>query len=129
MSNFIKKIKNKNIYWAVVAFLLFSPVTTVMAGISGTGVCPPNKLCNPIKYTTISQFLAAMLDALSIIMLPFIILVLVYAGFLFVSAQGNEEKIKKARSIFFWTIIGALIILGASVLVGAIGGTINQIRV
>src|SRR3989344_198513 len=85
-------------------------------------------LQNPLKYGNIYQFLAEVLDVLVQIAFPIIVLFLVYAGFLFVSAQGSEDKINKAKLIFLWTIVGALIILGASVLSRAIEGTINEIR-
>jgi hypothetical protein len=42
-----------------------------------------------------------------------LVLALVYTGFLFASAQGNEEKIKTARHALFWVVIGGLILLGA----------------
>lgn len=41
------------------------------------------------------------------------VIFIIWSGFLFVSARGNEEQIKKARTTFFWTIIGTVILLGA----------------
>ena len=41
------------------------------------------------------------------------VIFIIWSGFLFVTARGNEEQIKKARATFFWTIIGAFILLGA----------------
>ena len=57
--------------------------------------------------------LAAILEA--VVRLGGIILVIaiVYVGFKFVVAQGNEEKIKEARGALVWTVIGGLILLGA----------------
>ena len=53
---------------------------------------------------------------------------LVYSGFLFVSAQGNPEKLATARKAIMWTIIGAVVVLGASVLASAIEGTVDNIK-
>jgi TRAP-type C4-dicarboxylate transport system permease small subunit len=83
---------------------------------------------NPLKFDSISGFLQALLDALIVIAFPILVLFLVYAGFLFVSAQGNEQKLSDAKRIFLWTIIGALIVLGASALSRAIQGTVNSLR-
>lgn len=43
----------------------------------------------------------------------FVVLALIYSGYLFVSAQGEEGKITKAKGAFFWGVIGGLVILGS----------------
>lgn len=83
---------------------------------------------NPLGYNTIDSFLRAVLNAVVTIAFPIIVLFLVYAGFLFVSAQGDQEKLKTAKKIFLWTIVGALLILGAEALSIAIEGTIEEIK-
>lgn len=119
-------VRMKNIFWLILAFTLFLPISTVFSQGQFTG--PSGELKNPIKYDTIKDFLTAMLDALIIIAFPFIVLAVVYAGFLFVSARGNEEKLKTAKRVFVWVIVGSLIILGAKVLSEAIKGTVDKIR-
>lgn len=54
-------------------------------------------------------------------------LAIVYSGFLFVTAQGNPEKLSQARSAFTWAVIGGLIILGAWAIAQAIEATMDQI--
>jgi hypothetical protein len=58
---------------------------------------------------------------------PVITVFIVYAGFLFVSARGNTETIKKAKENFMYVILGAALILGAWVLATLIGGTVSQL--
>ena len=41
------------------------------------------------------------------------VIMIIYAGFLFVSAGGSEEKVRKAKHTLYWAIIGAVILLGA----------------
>lgn len=121
--------KLKNIFWTVFVFLLLLPVNVVFAKISGSGSSGgSNKLENPLQFDTISQFLDAMLGAVVTIAGPIVVLMLVYSGFLFVKAQGNPEKLTDAKKAIMWTIIGAVIVLGAFVLSGAIEGTVNQIK-
>ena len=120
--------KFKNIYWFVTAFLLLLPVSVIFAKVSGGGSSGSNKLENPLQFETISEFLKAMLGALEIIATPIVVLMLVYSGFLFVSAQGNPEKLVTARKAIMWTIIGAVVVLGASVLASAIEGTVDNIK-
>ena len=121
--------KFKNIYWFVTAFLLLLPVSVIFAKVSGGGSSGSNKLENPLQsINPISEFLNAMLGALVIIATPIVVLMLVYSGFLFVSAQGNPEKLATAKKAIMWTIIGAVVVLGASVLASAIEGTVDNIK-
>ncbi len=83
---------------------------------------------NPIQYDTIEDFLIAVLNAVVLILFPIIVLMLVYCGFAFIAARGNETKIKEARRIFFWTLIGGLIVLGAKALALAIAATVSEIQ-
>lgn len=85
------------------------------------------QLQNPLGNTTITQFFNNLLDVVIMIAFPIAVLFMVYAGFLFVTAQGNQEKLSLAKKIFFWTAVGALIILGAKVLLEAIQGTVSQL--
>lgn len=82
---------------------------------------------NPLGYETIEELLTNILGAVVTIAFPFIVLFLVYAGFLFVSAQGNEEKLGTAKKVFLWTVVGGLLVLGAEALSIAIEGTIKEI--
>lgn len=55
------------------------------------------------------------------------VLSIIYAGFLMVTAQGNEKQLADAKRAFVYAAIGSLILLGAWAISLAIQGTINQI--
>lgn len=57
-----------------------------------------------------------------------VVLMLMYAGFLFVTAQGNQAQITKARDSLLYGSIGAGILLGAEILAYAIQNTVNQLK-
>jgi hypothetical protein len=61
------------------------------------------------------------------VLAPIIVLMIIYAGFLFVTAQGDPQKLSKAKKAFLWAIIGAVIILGARLLAAAIAQTISSL--
>ncbi|HYF29211.1 MAG TPA: pilin [Candidatus Paceibacterota bacterium] len=94
----------------------------------GTPAGPTGGLTNPIKFDSLEQLLEAVLAAIVRIGTIVLTLALVYVGFLFVVAQGNEEKIRNARSALLWTVIGGLILLGASALGQVIKATVNSIQ-
>ncbi len=86
-----------------------------------------NSLQNPLSVSSIQDLIAALLKAIVEISLPILTLFIVYSGFLFVTAQGKEAQITKARDNFVYVIIGAILILGAWELANIIGGTVSQI--
>lgn len=55
------------------------------------------------------------------------VLFIIWSGFLFVKAQGNQDALKKAKSTLYTTIIGTAILLGASVIAKIILNTLSQI--
>jgi hypothetical protein len=82
---------------------------------------------NPLKVDTISGAIALFMNAVLRIALPFIIVFFIWSGVSFVLARGNPEKIKTAKNMFWYTIIGTLLILGAWAITNAIIGTVNSI--
>ncbi len=89
---------------------------------------PGSGIQNPLKFSTFSAFLTELLNVIIIIAVPIVVLAVIYTGFLFVTAQGNEEKLKKAKHAIVWTLIGALLVLGAQVVATAIKGTVDEFR-
>lgn len=87
------------------------------------------QLQNPLnpQFSSIPNFIAGFLKVLVMIALPIISLFIVIAGFQFVLAQGNEEKLGKAKRNMVFVILGSILILGAWVIATLIGGTVNQL--
>ncbi len=86
------------------------------------------KLDNPIKFDSLGQLVTAIIDIIIQIAVPLAALFLIYSGYLFVSARGSDDDLKKAKSIFLWTLVGIAVLLGAKLLSGVIEGTIEQIK-
>lgn len=86
-------------------------------------------LSNPIKgVNTITEFLNLVLNNLVIpIGSIVIVLMIIYTGFRFVMARGNPDDIEDARRMLLYVLIGAAILLGATVISSLIGGTLCQI--
>lgn len=93
-------------------------------GSSGTGVA----LINPLQSgASVESFLQNILDFVIRIGSVVVILMMVFVGFKFVTAQGNDTKITEAKTMLLWTIIGALILLGAKVLASGIQMTVQAL--
>ena len=85
-----------------------------------SGDCTPNGDC-------LRSFLMSILDFLIQIGGIAVILMLVYVGYLFVIAQGNETKITDAKNALLWTVIGALILLGSKAISLGIEQTVKAL--
>ncbi len=85
-------------------------------------------LTNPLNnINSLQDLLKAILGAVVELGSIVLVMALVYTGFLFVVAQGNEEKIRSARSALMWTVIGGLILLGAKAIELVIENTVGKL--
>jgi hypothetical protein len=84
------------------------------------------KIVNPVgKVSDFPQFLDMLLTIFQLIMTPILVVALVWSGFLFVTARGDESQIASAKRIFLWTLVGAAIIIGARVIYNIAEGTVQ----
>lgn len=81
---------------------------------------PARQFCNPIQSRDFTELIGRLAGLLARIGVVVVAVVLVYAGFLFVSAQGNEEKLALAKRAFFWAVVGAALVLGAFIIASAL---------
>ena len=85
-------------------------------------------LVDPLKSTTdLNGFIKNILDGVVLILTPVLVIMVVYSGYLFVSAQGKTEKLTEAKKALMYTLVGAAIVLGAVGLQRIIGNTVNAI--
>ena len=111
-------------------FLLFflTPRFLFAAGNTRTGATGA-ELQNPIFTSSITELVAKLLSVVVTILLPIAVLFLVWAGFKFVTAGGNQEKVKDARNMFLWTVLGIVLILGAKLLGDILNNTLSSITI
>lgn len=92
-----------------------------------------NTIQNPFapngQEFNILGFFARLFGNLVKIALPILVLFIIYSGFKFVEARGNEKKLADAKQNFLYVIIGGALILGAWVIATAIRGTVDEISV
>jgi len=100
-----------------------NPATT--CGTNGQS-CLTNPLDSSIS--TIPAFFGAIIDIVLVFAIPFVVFFIIYAGFLYVTARGNAETIKKAHNALLYALIGGLLILGSRTLLTIITNTVNQLK-
>ena len=110
-------MKAKVLLCILVAVFLFTPPVSVFALNLGGGltkdVAGQAGYARSTNETTFAETLGVVVKgALSLVGVIFLIL-MVYAGFLWMTAHGGEEQIEKAQEIIRSSIIGLIITLGA----------------
>ncbi|MDE2031287.1 MAG: hypothetical protein KGI58_03470 [Patescibacteria group bacterium] len=106
------------------------PDTTAGGGSNTNGININTGITNPLgnSFTDIPSFIKAILKFVLIIGVPIVTLAIIYSGFLFVTAQGNSEKLGVAKKTLLYTLIGAALLLGSLVITDSIQGTITEIK-
>ncbi|MCX6753075.1 MAG: hypothetical protein NTW62_01850 [Candidatus Nomurabacteria bacterium] len=117
----INNLFQRNIYKISLAtYVLLYP--TISFAVTYT--CNPGEICNPISASTLNEFIKAILEGAIKIGIPIIALAIIYSGFLFVKAQGNEKELETAKKAILYTLIGAALLLGAWALAQLVSETV-----
>jgi len=76
---------------------------------------------NPFGETKdIGTLVSKIIDFLIYLAIPVSTILILYAGFLYLTSAGNEEKIKTAQKALIWALVGFAIVLIASSIPGII---------
>jgi chitodextrinase len=86
----------------------------------------PGEVASPLIQNDIVCFLLGVLNAVARVLSPVVVLMVVYTGFLFATAQGNEAKIMAAKSALAWTIVGVVVVLGSIALTMGIKAIVSR---
>ena len=136
MSNLVNTTSNWTWSCNLASYTAVTCAQTVTQGTStqtpSTSNPATNFLANPLSSSlnTFPKILAAVMNNIVLpIMIPFISIMLIYCGFLFVVARknGSTDGYANAKKTLMYTIIGAALVLGATVVSSALQGTLNDI--
>ena len=82
---------------------------------------------NPLKATSIEALLSDILKLVSRLGAIVAVLYFIYGGFLYVTAQGVEDKISKAHATFKWAAVGTAVLLSAEIIARIIETTVKSV--
>lgn len=111
--NTLKKI---SIYLLVLSFFIVPNLLLAQEQTTpNTGTPVKFEIENPFKGgDTLMELIVALLNN---VVMPIaavaVVIWIIYAGFTFLTAQGKEAEIRKAKDRLLWSLIGAGILLGA----------------
>ena len=96
-------------------FVSAQKVQTTPSGPTGTPVA--FTIPNPIAKSGANDLMGLITALLNNVVMPVaavgVVIWIVYAGFTFITAQGKEAEITKAKDRLLWALVGAGILLGA----------------
>ena len=84
-------------------------------------------LCNPLKTDSFISLMENVSQLAVQIGIPIAALFIIYSGLKLVTAKGNEENIKKAKTGLTWAIIGSGILIGAWTIMKILQSTVESL--
>lgn len=109
----------------LIIFSLMAPIVVVRAAVTiNTGITNPLGTTGP---QNIPDFIERLIKIVLTVGVPVLVLAFIYAGFLYVKAQGNSGELEVAHRTLLYTVIGGALLLGAYVIAQAIGSTVADI--
>lgn len=118
----MKKYLSKLIIFLLLTFFLAPLLVNAQVVCPGTP-CPPGKVCieNPLCANTLWELLDTIIVFIIYLAGPIAAIMIIIAGYFFVTAAGDPNKITTAKQIILYTLIGLLIILCATGLIKLFG--------
>lgn len=108
--------KRKFFIFLTALFFIFLSANFATAGWGdpGNGWGDPgsdNAITNFIKSSNVVQLANNVANYIFTFAIPLAVIMIIWAGVLFMTAGGNEQKVKKARQALTWTIVGLIVAL------------------
>ena len=119
MTKILKKV-SAGLTLSSIVFLF--PVSFVLASCASPAA---GELPNPLKVCSVQDLLFLIAQIATYIGVIAAVIALIFVGFKFIAAQGKPEELTKARSMFFWIIVGIAILIGASLIVTILKNTLT----
>ncbi len=117
------KINYKKISAYIVSLVVLLVPVVYLYAAQGGGT--NTTIDNPLKEDDINKILLNIMNIVSVVGGIIVVLFIIYSGFKFVTARGNPEELKNAKNIFYFTIIGGAILLGANIIANVVVNTVK----
>ena len=103
----------KTVFFLAFVSLLVLPLGAYAETADCGQTCPPGQIClqNPLKSCTFTELINNIMNFLFGVSIVIIPIMVVFAGFTFLTAGGNPAQFTKARGLLLWTAVGFGVIL------------------
>lgn len=107
-------------------FIVLTPLLLVQANPGAGGATIQNPL--GANNTSVQALLLKIMNIVAMVGGIVVVFFIIYSGFKFVTAGDSDSDRSKARDIFYATVIGGAILLGADVIANVVVNTVTAIR-
>jgi len=105
--------------------LLLSIIYAIMS--PGMAYAVSYVFTNPIKADSFDKVVLGFAKLLAQVGLPIAAIFIIWSGFLFITARGDDKKLTEAKNTFYWTILGTAVIVGAYAIATAVVNFAKQL--
>ena len=114
----MKKVWYGLISWGLFWSAVVQAATTGSPNpLPGAGSSPQPSITDPLGVGGIQGLFNRIIDGLLLLAGPVAVIMLVYAGYLFVIASDNENRIKTARATVLYVVIGIAVLVMSKAIV------------
>jgi len=96
-------------------FILFLTFSFILSNfvLAATVSCPGGKDClqDPFDGKTIFTIIQSIIGYLILIGAPILAVMVIYGGFLILTAGDSPEKVKSGKDVILWAVVGYTIVL------------------
>ena len=105
------------------------PILTAYTPTTAHADCDPDVIfCNPLKYDSVGELALKLIDGITVIIMPIIVLAIAYIGFRMVLAgKDKNADYNKWKDAFAWSLVGLFLVLGARGILYVIQNTVNDV--
>lgn len=107
----------------IATLILFLPVIMFAGGPFESGTTIKNPLGD--GKNEIKDLLTNIMNLVATVGAIVVVIFIIYSGFKFVTAGDSDSDRTKAKDMFYYTIIGGAILLGADIIANVVVNTVN----
>lgn len=117
----------KNNYKKILAFVTTSFVFILLFCVYSTNSSAATTIRNPLgdENTDVKDLLIRIMNLVATAGGVVVVLFIIYSGFKFVTAGDSDSDRTKAKDMFYYTVIGGAILLGADVIANVVVNTVK----
>lgn len=81
---------------------------------------------NPVaKFDSLAKFVNLIIPLMMIVGGLLTLSMLLYGAFMYITSEGNPEKLKKSQAVFLYAVLGIFLMVASFVFTKIIGGVFN----
>lgn len=116
-------------YKKILAFVFSLGVFVIPIFIFATGSSAPTTpitIKNPLGVDDVNGLITRIMRLVFLVGSLIVVFFIIFSGYKFVIAKGNPGDLEKAKNMFYATVIGGAILLGADIIANVIITTVKN---